>query len=892
MTHSKRAAFLLFTAGLLLPSGVCAQPAPAVRDVQGDPLPEHALVRFGTLRWRHGGPITFVAHTPDGKGLITDSHDGSLRLWDLATGAEVRRFIKPANRTGDGSIGQIALLRSQGHGAALSADGKILAAGAADGTITLWDFATAKTVRSFQAGSTPLASLIFADDGELLLSKDHEQVLRLWDVSTGKALRTFGKHSGERDVGFPVGAFTGSPVFLSRGDVVATVHIQFRSDEFATSVKRWDQVTGRELEPISLKGGANVFTISAFSPDGKTIVSGSGFDAPIRLYDLATGKELRQLDGQLMSSFVSQMTFAPDGKTVVAWSSDNTIRIWDVATGKLLRRIGEPSGPQFMGIYLARTTVSNFAFSSDSKYLTLGTNGSSVRRWEVETGQELLTVNGHLGGVVALAVSADGKTVVTRGAERSVHVWDGASGQETSHFTVPGDVTQAALAPDGQIVALGNPAGKLMVWEVRTGKELRQWQVSQGGFVGLAFSPDGKTLASRGVDRMVRFWDPTTGKEIRQISEVKDGETPPNNINAFSSLFSSETPNLVFSAAGATMAVMPPADSRFFRQAGGRVQPQRGASLRRWDVSTGKPTHSFEELRNAVAAFACAVDGRTLATANGDGSIHLWETMTGMVRLRIQRQEKEVLETLAFSPDSRILAGSGPGATICLWDAVTGQELGRFSGHQGDVHTLLFTASGKRLLSGSSDTTTLLWDAERVLQTNKSRSPALPDGSADVMWHALAGADAERAHQAVARLVGAPNQALSVLRKHIQPIAAVDSNSVVRLLEELDGKELPVRQKAFRELDKLGNRIEDALTQALAAQPGLERRQRLERLQERVLSGATLSPPERQTLRAIEVLERIGTPQACAVLHTLADGAPGARVTREAEAALRRAEEH
>src|SRR5262249_53124273 len=149
----------------------------------------------------HGAPISFVAHTPDGKGLISDSQDGSLRLWDLATGAEVRRFIKPAKQTSDGGIGQIALLRSQGHGAALSPDGKILAAGAADGTITLWDMATAKIIRSFQGDSTPLANLVFADDGELLLSKDHEQVLRLWDVSTGKVLRTFGKKSDDRNVG-------------------------------------------------------------------------------------------------------------------------------------------------------------------------------------------------------------------------------------------------------------------------------------------------------------------------------------------------------------------------------------------------------------------------------------------------------------------------------------------------------------------------------------------------------------------------------------------------------------------------------------------------------------------------------------------------------------------
>jgi WD40 repeat protein len=184
----------------------------------------------------------------------------------------------------------------------------------------------------------------------------------------------------------------------------------------------------------------------AFAPDGKTMAVAGGLDEQSRLVDLATGKELRKFDGLGTKSFITQLTFSPDGKTLAAWSSDQTMHFWDTANGKRLRRIGEPTGPRFNGIYFFRGSVSNLAFSPDGKMLTLGSSGSSVRRWVVETGQELLPFAGHQGTVVELALPTDGKTAVTRGADHTIHSWDLATGIEISRLTLPGDSTRAALA--------------------------------------------------------------------------------------------------------------------------------------------------------------------------------------------------------------------------------------------------------------------------------------------------------------------------------------------------------------------------------------------------------------------------------------------------------------
>lgn len=158
------------------------------------------------------------------------------------------------------------------------------------------------------------------------------------------------------------------------------------------------------------------------------------------------------------------------------------------------------------------------------------------------------------------------------------------------------------------------------------------------------------------------------------------------------------------------------------------------------------------------------------------------------------------------------------------------------------------------------------------------------------LWHALSGGDPARAHPAAVKLIAHPGLAVPLLRDRLLPVPAPDPEKIAGLLADLDAREFGTRQRAATELEKLGELIEPALKEALAAQPGLERRQRLELVQDRLISAAAKPPAEQlQALRAVEVLERIGTEDAREVLRKLAGGAAGARLTREARGAVERA---
>jgi len=154
------------------------------------------------------------------------------------------------------------------------------------------------------------------------------------------------------------------------------------------------------------------------------------------------------------------------------------------------------------------------------------------------------------------------------------------------------------------------------------------------------------------------------------------------------------------------------------------------------------------------------------------------------------------------------------------------------------------------------------------------------------LWKDLADEDAAKAYRAIWKFV-ASEQSVTFLRKHLEPARGPDPQRLTRLLADLDSKKYPVREKALEELAKLGELAEPGLKRVLEGKPTLEVRQRVERLLEQ-LEGPIISPDRLRELRAIEALERIGSPEARRLLQDLAKGAPEARLTQEAKAADKR----
>lgn len=153
-------------------------------------------------------------------------------------------------------------------------------------------------------------------------------------------------------------------------------------------------------------------------------------------------------------------------------------------------------------------------------------------------------------------------------------------------------------------------------------------------------------------------------------------------------------------------------------------------------------------------------------------------------------------------------------------------------------------------------------------------------------WQALADAEVPKTYRALVELSAVPEQTVPLLRQRLQPARPPDPLLLARLLADLDSDRFEVRDKATRQIESIGELAEPALRKALAGKPSLELRRRVEQLLDDVQPSH--SREQMRALRAVEVLEYIGTPEARRLLDTLADGAPEARLTREAKASLAR----
>ncbi len=885
-------------------------------DLNGDPLPPGALVRLGTLRWRHGAPVTYVAFTADGKAVLTASQDNLVRLWDMATGKEIRRFGKQQvedPKMAGNAPAQLrqALLRVRGGygagpGVVLSADGKTLATVTQIDTIQLWEVTTGKELRQLKVTPGSAGGLLLSADGKILVGRGNDQMIRVWETSTGKELRAIqGKQNDPVGKVFVIGNVFGAGLSAD-GKTVAAVQTLFANQKITTSVTLWDTGTGKELYQIETNNQGSGPSALAFSPDGKVLAC-AGRNA-IQLYAADTGKEIRQIAGQAIG--ITTLLFSPDGKTLaVRGAQDRLIRLCSVETGKTLQQLGEPMAGR--GVNVAFSVAAggfgrDLAFSPDGKLVAAG-DGHLVRFWVAETGKEVVQVSGHRDQVTDLMVTWDGNLVASKGADNVVRLWEAATGKERHQFRAPSGTTCVAFAPDASIVALGNLDGVVRLHEVATGKELRRAVGHRNGIVAVAFSPDGKTVASRGAnDNTIRLFETATARELRVITlQAPQNPAAGKVVVVFDRFGFGSRVGLAFSPDGKTVASTGPGgfDPRFGGP-GQATQPTLGL----WDVTTGKEIRKLLlPIQYSLVSFAFSPDGHTLATENADQTITLWESASGKERGRLGKapQAKQPAGgmpimvgggfgmsnpaslTLAFASDGRTLACRGPDRAVCVWDVAAGKELGQLKGHDGNVTALAFGSDGKTVVSGSSDTTVLIWDATRFGPAARPQPAKLSPADVEALWADLAGADAVQAFRAIQTLTTAPEQVVPFLRERLRPAAPLDAAKICKLVADLDSRQFSARQRATSELEKVGELAVPALQEALKAEPSLETRKRVEQLLEK-LAGAILSDEQLRLVRALEVLEQLRTPEAFQVLETLSGGAPGALPTREAQAALNR----
>ena len=254
------------------------------------------------------------------------------------------------------------------------------------------------------------------------------------------------------------------------------------------TIKLWDVASGKMLR--SLEGQSNVLSL-AYSPDGRTLASGS-IGNTIKLWDVASGKMLRSLEGQ---SNVLSLAYSPDGRTLASGSMDSTIKLWDVSSGNMLTTLNHKG-------------FNHVVYSPDGQTLASGSDDHTVTIWDVATGKMSHTLDGHNNTVESVAFSPDGRTLASGSDDETIRLWDVANSNMVR--TLPsrhGFVNSVSFSPDGRTLASGGHDHTITIWDVPSGKVLRTLQGHTDSVGSVAFSPDGRTLASGSDDHTIRLWD-------------------------------------------------------------------------------------------------------------------------------------------------------------------------------------------------------------------------------------------------------------------------------------------------------------------------------------------------------------------------------------------------
>jgi RNA polymerase sigma factor (sigma-70 family) len=809
---------------------------PARADLHGDPLPEEAVGRLGTVRFRHGQQVRCVAFWPDGERLVSCSADFTIRLWDRETGKEVRRF--------DGHKDQVQFVRFTPDGKYLVSAGGGWNRDNRDTSVRLWDVASGKEQRRLVEGNDKQAkTAIDLAPGGKILAFGVKTSIRLLSIPEGR-------HLGDIPVPPPPGPWR-------RQDSLAKV-VRFSPDgkrlgavvEFA-GVCVFD-VTRRKLlwqnrdEPTtSLPYDSGI----DFSPDGKLLAAACTVRKPVRLFTADTGKVLRTLAGPVPGA--GPLLFMADGKRLLSNGWGEQGLIWDVATGK-------PAGK------LRLTPVHRMSFtpSPDGKTLALA-GRQAIQFYDVATGRQLSGPSGANGQVDHIEFLPDGRTVLAGSSWDSdvgARFWDLANGRLLGALDRP--AVSVALAPDGKTIAAGFYEGPPVLADAATGKVLRTWKGPPLFLESLVFTRDGRQLIGASwTGKRLHAWDASTGEELPSPGDLPHG-------------------------AAKHLALSPDGKRLAFAGLDGIV--------RLWDVVRRKQAGELKGMQGPVLAVAWSPDGREIAAVSAEGKfgftagtpdrkVRVWDVATGRERVALAGPEGGSW-CVAWSPDGRLIATGGEDNIVRVWERASGQQRFDLKGHAGPVMAVAFTSDGARLLSGSSDTTVLVWD---LLVLGKNSRPARAEDLPS-LWTALAG-EAREADRAMRSLVAAPTLAVGLLRKRLRPVARADKSRLARRLAELDSPEFAAREKAMRELEAMGELAIDGLRRILDGKPSLEVRRRAEALLRRLTDGP-LTGDRLRAVRATAVLEHIGSHPARQLLQTLAGGAPGARLTEEARASLARLE--
>jgi WD40 repeat protein len=823
-----------------------AQPAapPGLLDRHGDPLPRGAAARLGSVRYRIVSGDGTLTLSPDGKrAYVASSIYGSVSVIDAATG---RRRRLPAPKFKDDAIPQTSVL-------------------------------------------TPACDRVLAHTGSELVLYDAETGKQRWSIKAAAAVSPpsfdpAGTHFARFE---PEANQMQGTVFVCRtdnGKQAAAVAVKGQAAQFALApggtrlatwsqqanvaaprpgweLSLWDTSKNKELAKVQFRTGV---PFAEFRPDGKELAVSAG--STVSLVDPSTGKVTRTLRASTQPNL---LCYSPDGK-YLAVVGPRRADLWETKTWKRL-----PTRPLPESCH-----TTSVAFPAAGRLTVAGLRGREVILTDARTGRSVRPASGHEGPVTS--VHFDGARVLTAGSDGKLTTWD-LAGRQLAQVTAVALPDYVAGAPPAFAVgprAAIDPLSELVIGRV-------------------TFSPSGRWVIS---GELICVYDRTEGEmRFEELAELAAGGEAcvARDVDVlFVSGLDEDNPN----GMGVKMTALRLGDGEVLwtvkvpSQGGGQGRIAASpdgkvvalaflggdgqTTVRLFDGSTGKPlanARDFEKGGQVGALLEFSGDGRTLVASVDGVGLFVLDGRTGELLQSVELTGHVASAALDASGRMAAVAVAKDEADVAQVVRVVELSSGktRMTFAPGDqVTALSFSPDGRCLASGHDGGTAMLWHLEPE-----------PTSSKVELWRRLRGEDADDAWRAAWQLRRDPANAVAVVSKNVKPAppgpAAAD---VKKLIAALDDEDVDGRDDSEQALRKHGRSVEAAMRAALKVSPSAEASRRLKRLLAALPAFYTDTPG----LRAVELLEGVGTPAARKVLAELAKGDESAARTREAKAALAR----